>query len=140
MIVATLLLALAVVGALVAYTAATQSSALSERLHTASLLAQKQLTELELQADSLSGGEQQGNFGEQYPEYRWQQIVEPTEFQNLYRVTLTVQWGPTNAPRERSFVTFIRSDQNQIPEENAADSATTPGAAGGAGNAGQPTP
>src|SRR5688572_10697504 len=73
MIVATMLLALAVVGALVAYHSATLSAAHSERMHTVSLLAQRRLTELELQADTLSGGEQQGDFAPEYPEYAWQQ-------------------------------------------------------------------
>jgi general secretion pathway protein I len=137
MIVATMLLALAVVGALVAYNSATQSASHSERLHTVSLLAQRRLTELELQSDSLTGGEQQGDFAPEYPEYRWQQVVEPTEYQNLYRVALTVRWGTPTTPRERTFVTYIRSDQNQGPQ--AATGATGTGA-GGAGNAGQPAP
>ncbi|MCS6776307.1 MAG: prepilin-type N-terminal cleavage/methylation domain-containing protein [Chloroherpetonaceae bacterium] len=132
MIVATVLLAVAVVGALAAYAAATQSAAHSERLHTAALLAQKHLTELELQSDTLSGGEQQGDFGPEFAEFRWRQIVEPTEFANLYRVTFVVQWGPPYAPRERIFVTFMRSDQNQMVLSPATSTS------GGTGN-GAPT-
>jgi general secretion pathway protein I len=144
MIVATLLLAIAVVGALAAFASATQSSSTSERLHTVALLAQRRLTEVELQSDTLSGGEQQGDFGEEFPEYRWRQVVEPTEYQNLYKVTLTVQWGPQTGPRERAFTTFIRSDQNQVPQENSGTDATgagaTGGANGGSGNGGQTRP
>jgi general secretion pathway protein I len=140
MIVATLLLAIAVVGALAAYAAATQSAATSERLHTVALLAQRRLTELELQSDTLSGGEQQGDFGENYPEYRWKQIVEPTEYQDLYKVTLAIQWGSQNGPRERTFTTFIRSDQNEVPQPPTDTSATGTGANGGAGNGGQGAP
>jgi general secretion pathway protein I len=135
MIVATMLLALAVVGALVAFNAATQSASHSERLHTVSLLAQRRLTELELQSDSLTGGDQQGDFAPEYPEYQWHQVVEPTEYQNLYRVALTVRWGAPNAPRERTFVTYIRSDQNQVPQATTG-AAGAGGAAGGAGAAG----
>jgi hypothetical protein len=143
MIVATMLLALAVVGALVAFNSATLSAAHSERLHTVSLLAQRRLTELELQSDSLSGGEQQGDFEPEYPEYQWQQVIEPTEYQNLYRVALTIRWGTPTAPRERVFVTYIRSDQNQVPEEDTTGTgaaAAGAGAGGGTNGGISPTP
>lgn len=121
MIVATLLLAIGVVGALAAFTSSTNASAVAEKIQTASLLAQRHLTETELQADSLSTGEQSGDFGEDYPGFRWRQRVESTDIQNLYRVTVAVQWGPEEAPRERAITTYLRNDREQILQMNLQD-------------------
>ncbi|HZP82265.1 MAG TPA: prepilin-type N-terminal cleavage/methylation domain-containing protein [Chthonomonadaceae bacterium] len=136
MIVATLLLAIGVAGALAAFSTATRASAMAEQINTAALLAQQRLTEIELQSDTLSGGAQQGDFGADYPGYRWQQNVEPTDYENLFKVTLTVQWGPGNAPQERVFTTFLRKETEQTSGTTGGTGTTGTGAAAGTGGNG----
>jgi hypothetical protein len=129
MIVATVLLAIAIVAALACFNSVMRSTMTADRLHTAALLAQRRLSELELQSASLASGTQQGEFGAEFPGYRWQEVIEPTEFQNLLRVTLTVSWGSEGSPGSRDFVTFIRTD---------ADAGSQPGVAGGMGAGANP--
>jgi general secretion pathway protein I len=132
MMVATILLAIGVVGALSAFSSATHATAVAEETHTAALLAQQQMTQIELQPDSLTGGDQQGDFGDSYPGFRWQQSIEPTEYQDLFKVTVTIQWGTPNSPHARAFTTYMRNpalDQTQTQQ--------TPGAAGGGTGNGQ---
>ena len=129
MIVATTLLAVGVVAALAAFSSATRATAAAEQIHTAILLAREKMTEIELQPDTLTGGDQQGQFDDPYAVYRWQEHIETTEYQNLFKVTVTVQWGPQNAPKERAVVTYLQQPQTQQNQP-------TQGAPGGAGNAG----
>ncbi len=144
MIVATLLLVIGVVAALTAFAGATAATGMAERLHTAALLGQQKLTEIELQPDSLASGDQSGDFSEQNPGYRWRQSVEPTDYPNLFKVTVTVQWGQANTPHERALTTYLRNDANAAsstsqtdPTGQAQNGAGTGGAnANGAGNGG----
>ncbi|HZO87604.1 MAG TPA: prepilin-type N-terminal cleavage/methylation domain-containing protein [Chthonomonadaceae bacterium] len=115
MIVATLLLAIGVVGALTAISTATRASGMAEQIQTAALLARRRLTEVELQPEALVGGEQQGNFGAEYPGYLWRQSVETTGYPDLFKVTLTLRWGPVGHPYERVYTTFLRKPQEQQP-------------------------
>lgn len=139
MIVAAILLVIAVVAALAAFSSASQTTTAAENMQTAALLGQKKLTEIELQPDSLSsGGDQQGDFGDLYPSYRWQESVETTDYPSLYRVTLRVLWGAVNAPRQREFVTYLRYDPNQQNGGANSGSGTggvsvTPATTGGSG-------
>ena len=117
MIVATLILALAITGALSAISNSTRAVEVGERLQTAALLAQNKLTELELETTNMMSGEQQGDFGEEYPTYRWRTQTDTTEFEKLFKVTLIVSWGENNQGSEREFVTYLRNDADQTPEE-----------------------
>jgi prepilin-type N-terminal cleavage/methylation domain-containing protein len=112
MIVAGFILSFAIVAAIGAFTTITRANSKAEVLQTSALLAQQRFSELEQQADSLSGGDQQGDFGEDYPAYRWQQSVESTDFTGLFKVTLVITWGSGGAPEEHVYTTFIRNDQN----------------------------
>jgi general secretion pathway protein I len=141
MIIATVLLAIAIVGALSAISSSTRATEAGERVQTAAILAQRKLTELEIQASNLTSGEQQGDFGAEYPEYRWQATMDTTEFDKLLRVTLIISWGDPSRPNRREFVTYLRQDIDQTPEEqeqnNPNSSANTdPNAASGAGGMG----
>ncbi len=123
MIVATLLLAIGVAGSLAAFSAATRATTAADRNQTAMLLARQKLTEIELRPDTLTGGDQDGDFGSDYPDYHWQQSVETTDFQNLFQVTVTITWGMrTGVPHQVSLATYLRNDQAQVMQ------ATTPGA------------
>lgn len=128
MIVATLLLAIGVSAAMLALSTSSQASYRAERVQTAALLAQKQMTEIELQTSQLTGGEQQGNFGEQYPEYKWKENVEATNYPELFKVTLTVQWDLGHTPpRESLFTTYLRNPQNATTHASQVQSVSTAG-------------
>lgn len=139
MIVATVILALAIVGAISAIGSSTRATEASERMQTAAILAQSKLTELELQASSLTSGEQQGDFGAEYAQYRWRAVMDTTEFEKLLRVTLTISWGDPNRGTGREFVTYIRQDADQTPEEQEQNNPNSSTNAQGTGNTGQGT-
>ena len=81
--------------------------------------------------DTLSGGDQQGDFGPTYTGYKWQQTVEATDYPNLFKVTLTVTWGGGNNPQQYEYTTFMRNDENQTDEQIREQQSTTTGATGG---------
>ena len=111
MIVATVLLAIGVVGTMGAIHTAAQTTLLADGAQTAALLAQKQITQLELQPDQLSGGDQQGDFGDEYAGYKWQQNTEATDYSNLFKVTMTITWGGFNDTHKREFVAYLTNGQ-----------------------------
>lgn len=112
MIVATLLLAIGVVAALIAISAATRATAAANDYTTATLLAQQRFAEIAAQPDQLTGGQQEGDFGADYPGFAWQQSVEPAGVAGLVRVTLIIEWGSGLTRRSASFVTY-----EQVPQQ-----------------------
>jgi type II secretion system protein I len=124
MIIATVLLAVAIVGSLSAISSSTRAVEAGERIQTAALLAQRKLTELELQATNLTSGEQQGDFGAEFADYRWRAMMDTTEFEKLLKVTLLVSWGENGQDGGREFVTYLRNDADQTPEEQQENNPT----------------
>ena len=112
MVVATVLLALGVVGALACISSATRSTSISSEYTTAAFLAQQKFAELEAQPDQIQGGEQNGDFGEAHPTFSWRQQVESTTIASLMRVTLQVEWRSGALSRSAQFASYIL-----IPEE-----------------------
>lgn len=129
MIVATVLLTVGVVGALGAIHSAAQSTIQADGSQTAAILAQKQITELQLQPDQLTGGDQQGDFGDDYPGYHWQQSLEATDYTNLFKVTVTITWGQTNDQRKRDFVTYLTTGQ-KLQQQNVSTTSSNTGSGG----------
>jgi prepilin-type N-terminal cleavage/methylation domain-containing protein len=133
MIVATLLLAIGVTGAMVALGTATRASGFAQEMETAALLAQRQFTQIQLQAQSsqsLSNGTQQGDFSPDHPDYHWTEDVEPGNYTNLYQVTLTISWGSATTPHTRVFTTYMNVGQ---PQNSSGTSTTTTGTGGQTG-------
>ena len=128
MVVATLILAIGVVGATTAFNAATKASSLAAETQTASLLAQQQLETTETQsAGQLSGGDTEGDFGAEHPGYHWKQSITSTDYTYLFQVAVTVSWGSSPA-RERTVTTFMVNKQNNT---SPATSGTSTGGTGG---------
>lgn len=117
MIVATLILAIAIVGAMGAISSSAHATEMGDRVQTAALLAQRKMTELELQASNMTSGEQQGDFGEEFANYRWRAVLDTTEFDKLLKLTLTITWGESGRGGQRDFVTYLRKDADQTPDE-----------------------
>lgn len=132
MIVATLLLALGIVGLLSAISTSTRASGIADSIHTATLLAQQKLSEIELQPSSLTGGDQQGDFGDAFSGFRWRETVEATSYQSLFKVTVTVTWGLPTPANQQVFTTYMRNDQNQSSQQN--QNGTNSGTGNGIGN------
>ena len=136
MIVAGFILSVAVVAAVTAFSTVTRVNGKAEIMQTSALLARQHFAELEQQADSLSGGDQQGDFGAAYLGYKWQRTVEATDYPNLFKVTLMITWGTAGRPQEYSYTTFMRTDQNmtdqQIRDQQQQQTGTQ-GATGGTG-------
>jgi type II secretion system protein I len=107
MVVATVLLALGVVGALACISSATRSTSISSEYTTAALLAQQKLAELEAQPDQIQGGEQSGDFGEEHPTFSWRQQVDSTSITSLMRVTLHIEWKSGSLPRSAQFASYV---------------------------------
>lgn len=130
MVVASLLLAIGVTAALAAYATSARATGSAEQHNTAALLAQRHLTELETQTDLLSSGQQQGDFSPDFPEYRWQRNIEGTDFEDLFKVTVTIQWGDAGSPSTRVFTTYARQPQNQQQNRSSSASSSNSGQSG----------
>ncbi|MCW3097405.1 MAG: prepilin-type N-terminal cleavage/methylation domain [Chthonomonadaceae bacterium] len=118
MIIASILLIVGVSGALGAIGASTRTASYAAEIQTAALLAQRQLAETASQPNSLSsGGDQEGSFDDPYSNYHWKQSVESTDYPKLFKVTVTVTWGPTFHPNQREITTYLRSDQDTITQQ-----------------------
>jgi Tfp pilus assembly protein PilV len=113
MVVATILLFVGVTAALMCIGSATRSTGIADEYSKATLLAQQQFASIEAQLDQLAGGDQQGDFGEDYPGYSWQQTVETTDFPGLVRVTLVILWKSGAGTRQAQFVTYEQVPQQQ---------------------------
>jgi len=109
MVVATILLAVGGVAAMMAISASIRTVGDAESYSRAAMLAEMRLAELEAQPETVSSGEQQGDFGEEYPGYTWTQTVEPTDLSDVVRVTVTVKWPMGLRRGQASFTTMLRT-------------------------------
>jgi prepilin-type N-terminal cleavage/methylation domain-containing protein len=131
MIVAGFILSIAVVAAMSAFSTVTRVNGKAEVMQTSGLLARQHFSELEQQVDSLSGGDQQGDFGSDYAGYRWQRTVEATDYPNLFKVVLTISWGSGPRTEQYEYTTFLRTDQNVTDQQIRDQQSTTQGSTGG---------
>ncbi|MCC6442563.1 MAG: prepilin-type N-terminal cleavage/methylation domain-containing protein [Armatimonadetes bacterium] len=125
MIVATMLLVLGAVAALACYSTGLRATRAAEDYTMARLLAQQKLSELEA-ADPArllqAGAAQQGVFGPQAPDFRWQARILKTDIPRLYRAQLTLFWGEPGRERRAEFETFLLSARSQNDEKSAGNS------------------
>ena len=134
MIVATVLLAVGIVGALSVYSTATQTARVGDQLNTAALLAQQKMSDFEENPNFQSGG-QSGDFGDQYPGFSYQLNIQATQYQYLYQVSVTVSWGEGPSARERAFTTYLydtqTAQQDQQNNSSGQSGASGTGSSGG---------
>lgn len=81
----------------------------SRFLTTSTLLAQDRISEVTSGQRSLSAGDNQGDFGEDYPGYTYEESVEATPLAGYMKYTLTVKWGGEEGPLETKIISFITS-------------------------------
>ena len=126
MIVATMVLAIGVMGAMAAFNVAAKASRTASDLQTATMLAEQQLNNTAVQQalqGSLSGGDTEGDF-EDYPGFHWKQSIDTTDYtssNNLYQVSVTITWGGVRK-QSRTISTYMIS-QN-IQSTNGSNSST----------------
>ncbi|HLV80779.1 MAG TPA: prepilin-type N-terminal cleavage/methylation domain-containing protein [Chthonomonadaceae bacterium] len=131
MIVATVLLAVGVLGALAAFSSSTRAARIADQIQTAGLLGQRKLTEIETQSQfQNSSGSQQGSFDD-YPGFRWQSDIQSTPYQYLYRVSVAIQWGEGGDAHERDFVTYMVDTQSEQQNSSSGSSGGTGSSGGG---------
>jgi Tfp pilus assembly protein PilX len=109
MVVATVILAIGGVAAMMAIGSCTRAMGNSESYSRAAMLAEVRLAEIESDTSTLTSGEQQGDFGSDYPGYSWVQNVETTDLTDVVRVTITVNWSMGARPGRATFITLLRT-------------------------------
>ena len=136
MIVAGFILSVAIVAAISAFSTVTRVNGKAEIMQTSALLARLHFTDMEQHTDSISGGDQQGDFGSDYLGYKWQRTVEATDYPSLFKITLTINWGGSH-PEQYVYTTYMRTDQNttdqQIRDQQQQQSGAQSAAGGTAG-------
>jgi type II secretion system protein I len=81
----------------------------SRFLTTATLLAQERISEVTSGEQTVSQGSGGGDFGEDYPGYRYEETVESTVLPGYFKYSLTVKWGSEEKPLETKFISFLTS-------------------------------
>ena len=118
MIVATFLLAIVFVSVAETFGIVTRANSKAEALQTSALLARKRFAEVEQQVSSLSGGDTEGDFGDEYPGYKWRQSVAASDFEKLFKMTLTITHGDSGGSAEQyEYTTYFSTDQNATDEQ-----------------------
>lgn len=124
MIVATMLLAIGAVAAMMCIGSATRAAGVSREYATAARMAEQRFAEIAQQPDQIQGGTQSGDFGQDYPGYSWEQTVETTDFAGLVRVTLTITWVSGPVQRSAQFVSY--AETNPAGSSTSSGASTTP--------------
>lgn len=108
-LVATIILALGLLGALTTFSMASRATAASSRDTVICALAQERLAEVRALArvGRLPTGTSNGDFGERYPGYSWRVVVSEPDELHVRRVELTIYQERPGRDYEARFVTEI---------------------------------
>jgi prepilin-type N-terminal cleavage/methylation domain-containing protein len=105
-LVATVILATGLLGALTAFSMATRVSAVSNHDTLLVYLAEEKLTEIQLLGrEGLPARGARGDFGPAHPEYEWQLLVDNPDKRNVVRVDLAISFPEAGRIREVLFST-----------------------------------
>lgn len=91
-----------------------KSTGLSEDYTTAVMLAKAKMVELETQKE-LQPGKSKGDFGEEYPRFRWVVEVVPDSTKPFYRATLRVIFTRGGTDREVVLKTVFLEKNRKNP-------------------------
>lgn len=107
-LVATLILALGLLGALTAFSMASRATGASTNDTMLAFLAQEKLTEIQLLGvDRLGDLEKSGDFGPEHPEYEWEMLIGSPDDRNLVTVDLVIAAPEAGRRRETVFSTIV---------------------------------
>ena len=129
MVVAAVLLAIGAVAALNCISTATRSASRAKEYSTAALLAQRKFGELESNPTNINTGDQNGDFGNDYPGWSFDQNVETSDLNGALRVTVTVKWP---AGGSAQFISFEPNPNATAPTDNSPTSSSGSSSGGGA--------
>jgi prepilin-type N-terminal cleavage/methylation domain-containing protein len=77
-------------------------------LTTSTLLAQERIAEMTSGTRNVSIGESQGDFGEDFKGYTFQEKTETTPLSGYLKYSLSVKWGGKEGTLETKIVSFLR--------------------------------
>ena len=106
MLAALLFLAILIPVVVEALTLSNRTSVISERSSLASELAENKMSELTLN-NEWSTGETQGDFGEDWPDYRWELTQADWEPDTMTELTLNVYYPVQGTERSVSLATLV---------------------------------
>ncbi|MBI1821532.1 MAG: prepilin-type N-terminal cleavage/methylation domain-containing protein [Nitrospirae bacterium] len=82
-------------------------TAYARKVLRAEFLANEKLSTLLLE-EKPEKGETNGDFGDQYPDFRWVQAVSDTPMGAVKEISLKVIWKKGNRDEEREWVQYVR--------------------------------
>ena len=107
-LVATVILALGLLGALTAFSIASRATGASTNDTMLAFLAHEKLAEIQLlDVEQLNLRETSGDFGPEHPEYEWEMFVGNPDERNLVRVDLVIAAPEAGGRRETLFSTIV---------------------------------
>jgi general secretion pathway protein I len=107
-LVATMILAIGLLGALTAFSMAARVSAVSTDDTLLVFLAEQKLTEIQLLGREASSSlETRGDFAPDHPDYQWELIVDRPDERNVARVDLVISFPEAGRTREVLFSTNL---------------------------------
>ncbi len=80
----------------------------SKNITMATLLASQKITEIE-HLETVNSGEEEGDFGDRFPNFRWKTEISDTPFNNIKEIRVIVLWGPEDREREVEIIDYLRS-------------------------------
>lgn len=80
----------------------------SKFITTSTLLAQKRIADVVSSGLEKAPGSNQGDFGEDYPGYKYTENIESTPLEGCRKYTLTLKWGE-RSNLETQFTAFLSS-------------------------------
>jgi prepilin-type N-terminal cleavage/methylation domain-containing protein len=107
-LVATVVLAIGLLGALTAFSMAARVAGTSNNDTVLPFLAQEKLAEIEaLGSFGIAEAETSGDFGPAHPEYKWELIIHDPDERNLVNVDLVITAQESGKNRESWFSTTV---------------------------------
>lgn len=137
MVVATFILSIVIVAVMGTFSTVTKANSKADSLQTSALLARIKLAETEQQVSNLSGGETQGDFGDDFAGYSWRQTVDATDYEKLFKVTVTIIRGGASSNDQNEYATYFNTDQNVTDEQIKKQQAAS-GSASSSGSSSSP--
>ena len=113
-IVAMAILAIGITGVLRAFSMGMFTCKAAESYSMAAMLAQQVTSELERTPD-LADGRMSGDFGKDWPGYRWVADIRDATGADLQRVQITVLWDVGKQTRHLQMLTLLRPVQQEEP-------------------------
>ncbi|MCK4948289.1 MAG: prepilin-type N-terminal cleavage/methylation domain-containing protein [Candidatus Aureabacteria bacterium] len=116
--VAVAILSLGLIIAIQSFSVSLRIAETSLNLSKAALLAQRKLSEIELEGFSFESLNS-GDFGENYPDFGWETDITPVELKEplieagledmpvLYQVAITIFWQERGKRRDLTFTTYL---------------------------------